>query len=435
MWVPVVLFLFALAIRALTAVLFGDPAYPDSFYYVNVARQLAAGEGFQVDYIWNFVDVGGRLPADPALPIPSNAHWMPLAALIQVPFIWLLGPTPLASGLPFWLAAAAASPLTYAIARDAGIERRVAVAAAILAAVPGAVSPFLGQPDNFALFMTFGALALWACARGVRGDRRAFALGGIAVGVATLSRNDGVLLGVPLALAFLAELLGRRRPARIGWTAALLCAAGFLVVVSPWLIRQLDVFGSISPSGSSGRILWITEYRELYSIGGDPPTVSSFLAQGAGPPLSSRAGGLIAALGIFAVMPLLFFLAPFTVIGAWLHRRDSAFVPWIVYAVTLFAFSALLFAVHVPHGTFLHSAVALLPHAYVLAILGIAAAVRGVAERRPSWDGQRATAVFTAGAVLLGVLGGSLATATTSSHWDAERAVRRQVAAVLTDVP
>ena len=35
--------------------------------------------------------------ATAALPIPSNAHWMPLAALVQVPFIWLLGPTALAA--------------------------------------------------------------------------------------------------------------------------------------------------------------------------------------------------------------------------------------------------------------------------------------------------------------------------------------------------
>ena len=109
-------------------------------------------------------------------------------------------------------------------------------------------------------------------------------------------------------------------------------------------------------------------------------------------------------------MPLLGFLAPFTLIGGWLSRRDRAFIPWMVYAITLFAFSALLFAVHVPYGTFLHSAVALLPHAYLAALLGIAAAVRWVARRRPSWDAPRATRVFSAmvvGVVLLGSVVGS----------------------------
>ena len=83
--------------------------------------------------------------------------------------------------------------------------------------------------------------------------------------------------------------------------------------------------------------------------------------------------------------------------------------PWIVYGLTLFAFSALLFAVHVPYGTFLHSAVALVPHAYIAALVGIAGAVDWVARRRPSWNPPRARRVFTAmvvGVVVLGSVGG-----------------------------
>ena len=91
MRIPIALYLLALVARLVTAALFPDPAYPDSFYYVDVARQLAAGHGFNVDFIWIFPEVGGGIPANPVLPIPSNAHWMPLASLVQVPFIWLLG--------------------------------------------------------------------------------------------------------------------------------------------------------------------------------------------------------------------------------------------------------------------------------------------------------------------------------------------------------
>ena len=88
---PLLLFLLALGVRLLTAAVFVDPAYPDSFYYVNVARELAAGHGLSVDYLWNFVEVGGTLPDIGTLPIASNAHWIPLAVLIQVRFSSLLG--------------------------------------------------------------------------------------------------------------------------------------------------------------------------------------------------------------------------------------------------------------------------------------------------------------------------------------------------------
>jgi hypothetical protein len=438
--IPLALFLVALAVRGLAAALFADPAYPDSFYYVNVAHALAAGQGLSIDYIWNFVDVGGRLPSNAVLPIPSNAHWMPLASLVQVPFLAVLGDGGLARGLPFWLIGASAAPITWWLARDAGLARDPALAAGVLAAAPGALIPFLAQPDNFALFMPLGALALWACARGLRGDRRAFVLGGLVVGVATLARNDGLLLGVPFGLAFLSERVrlwrsgGWRAVGPIGWSTALACAGLFLVVVAPWWLRQLSVFGSLAPSAASGRILWITNYSQLWSVSGET-SLSSFLAQGAGPFLASRAGGLAAALGIFAAVPLLIFLAPFTLIGAWQRGRDAAFSPWLVYAVALFAFSGLLFAVHVPHGTFLHSAVALVPHAYVLAIVGIGGAVRAVAQRRPAWDAPRATRNFTILAVAVAVLVGAAATVRVAGAWQAEEAIRGPIADALATIP
>ncbi len=238
--------------------------------------------------------MGGRLPAVGTLPIPADAHWMPLAAIVQVPFIWLLGPTWLASSLPFWLLGALAVPITYLLGLDAGLGRRVSLAAAALMIVPGLAAPYLSQPDNFSLFMVLGVLAMWLCVRGAAGDRRAFALGGVVVGLAMLARTDGVLLGVPFAVAFGAERWRRWRgaangaegpgtsPARIGWTAALACFGLFLLVMAPWWIRDLAQFGSISPSSSSGRILWIRTYDEQFTVG-SPSTPATFFSQGLGP--------------------------------------------------------------------------------------------------------------------------------------------------------
>jgi 4-amino-4-deoxy-L-arabinose transferase-like glycosyltransferase len=434
MVIPVTLFLLALAARALGTALFPDPAYPDSFYYVAVARELAAGHGFQLPFIWNFVDVGGHLPTQAILPIPSNAHWMPLAALVQVPFIWALGATPLASAMPFWLASAATAPLTWFIGRDAGLERWQAAGAGVMVAMPALVSPFLAQPDNFGLFMFLGTLALWLCARGLRGDRRSFAAGGLVVGLAFLSRNDGVLLGIPFAIAFLADVLRRPRASRIGWRAAVLCAAAFVLVASPWILRQLEVFGSISPSAASGRILWITDYRELYSVSSEA-TPASFLAQGIGPLLESRVLGLFNALGLFATQPLLIFLAPFVVAGAWWRRRDAAFQPWIIYALVLFGASGLLFAVHVPNGTFLHSAVALIPYAYLVSLVGIGGAVAAVARRRRTWSEPQATRIFSVMAVGAVVVIAVVASFVTARGWQRAQDVALAVAAPLAQVP
>lgn len=432
MAIPFLLFVIAFVVRVAVATLFVEPAYPDALYYANLGRELAAGGGFSVDYIWNFVEVGGTLPAEGELPIPSNAHWMPLAAVIQVPFIWLLGPTAVASALPFWIIAAATSPLAWFIGRDAGISVAGSAAAALLVAMPAAVSPFLGQPDNFAPYMFLGALALWLCARGLRGHRWSFAAGGLVVGLAFLSRNDGVLLGVPFALAFLYDLLRRPRLSRIGWGPALACAGGALLVVAPWLLRQLSVFGSVSPSSAGGRILFITEYRELYSVTSDA-SLGAFLDQGPGAIIDSRIAGLLDALLIFVTMPLMALLVPLLLVGVWVSRRSRDFAPWFIYAVTLFAFTALVSAVHVPYGTFIHSAVALLPHAYLLVFVGVAAVVGWVAARRPHWNAQKATRNM--GFMLVGVITvvSVLATRNTLEAWTEERDGRAEVLTALAE--
>jgi hypothetical protein len=254
------------------------------------------------------------------------------------------------------------------------------------------------------------------------------------VGLAFLSRNDGLLLGVPFALAFLVDLRRTPRASRIGWTAALVCAGAFLLMAAPWLLRQLEVFGSISPSAASGRILWIREYRELYSITSEA-TPASFLAQGIGPLVVSRVLGFVNALGLFATQPLLLFLAPLVVIGAWIRRRDPAFQPWIVYAVCLFAASGLLFAVHVPNGTFLHSAVALVPYAYIAGLVGIEGTVAAIARHRATWSAPQATRIFTVMAVGAVAVIAVVATVITARGWQRAQDIAVAVAAPLAGVP
>ena len=430
------LFVAAFAVRLLAGLLFHGPGYLDAFYYVDVAQQLAAGHGLQVPFIWSFVEVGGAIPAVPTLPVPADAHWLPLGSLVQVPFIWLLGPSPLAYALPFWLAGAAAAPLTWFIGRDAGLAPWQAFAAGLLVAAPGAVTPFMAQPDNFGLYLFLGALALWLCALGLRGSRRAFVAGGVVVGLASLARNDGILLGVPFALAFLLErwrawraagLVGPSslfgRGGVIGWAAALGCLAGFLVLMVPWYARQLAVFGTLLPSAATGRVLWITDYQQLFSVTGQPG-LDTFLAQGLGPLLVSRALGFVAAAGLFAYLPFAVVLAPLVLLGAWLRRRDTAFAPWLVYGLTLLAASTFLFALHVPSGNFMHSAVALLPHADLLLTVGIVAAVGWVARRRPRWDAPRASRVFTGLAVGVVLIFAVISTLTTTATWQSAAAAR-----------
>ncbi len=411
MGIPIALYLLAFVGRLVLVGGFADPAYPDSFYYVDVARQLAAGHGFTTDVVWIFAEVGGKIPANPTLPIPSNAHWMPLASIVQVPFIWLLGPTALASALPFAFIGAAAAPIAWAIGRDAGAPRFVAIGAGVLTAFPGLSFAFMAQPDNFSLYQPLVAAALWMAARGMRGSRRSFLLAGVLAGLATLSRNDGVLVLGVMGLAFLWDRwrtvrpFGAEppRPARIPFWTAIGSVVLFLACVGPWFARQLLVFGSLSPSTATGKVLFIRNIGEWNSIT-TPATLDHLLGMGIGPLILTRIGGLVEALTIFTILIGVFLLLPPMLVGAWQRRRDAWFGPYLGYAVALFLFSGIVSAVHVPGGTFIHSAVALAPHGYVLALEGIVATVGWIARRRPSWSTAQAGRIFAGAAVAFGAL-------------------------------
>ena len=435
---PIALYALALVGRLVLIALHPNPAYPDSSYYADVANSLAAGRGFNVDFVWIFAEVGGRIPANPVLPIPSNAHWMPLASIVQVPFLWLFGSNATAAALPFALFGALAAPLAWAIGRDAGASRIVAVGAGVLTAFPALSFPFMAQTDNFAFYQPLVAGALWMTARALKGRPWSFALAGALVGVATLARNDGVLVGATLGLAFLWDRWrawrsgGFRRPVIPVW-AAVAAAGLFLVIVAPWFARQLAVFGSLSPSSASGKVLFIRSIEEWNQIT-TPASLSWLLGMGIGPLLLTRVGGLVAAIGIFSTLIGAGLLVPPMVVGAWRRRRSVAFGPFFTYAAILFAFSALVSAVHVPGGTFIHSAVALAPHAYVLALEGVAAMVAWVASRRPRWNRESATRVFGSAAVGIGVLGAVISTVSVDASWNAKLEARRDVAQALVDV-
>ena len=89
----------------------------------------------------------------------------------------------------------------------------------------------------------------------------------------------------------------------------------FAISAGPWYLRQLAVFGSLSPSTASGKVLFIRNIGEWNSIT-IPANLNHLLGMGIGPLLLTRLGGLVAAAFIFTVLIGVFVLVPFMVIGA-----------------------------------------------------------------------------------------------------------------------
>ncbi|HJW21387.1 MAG TPA: glycosyltransferase family 39 protein [Candidatus Limnocylindrales bacterium] len=440
---PVVLYLIALGVRASLALLFPDAAYPDSAYYVEVARSIAAGHGLSVNFVWIFAEVGNRIPDPAVLPIASNAHWLPLASFIQAPFISLLGPTAIASAIPMILVGSLVAPLTWLIARDAGARPLVATTAGLISAVPGAVTVLLAQPETIAIQGPIVAAALWLTARGLKGDGRSFAVAGLLAGLASLARVDGVLLAGTVGLVWLADRLRwwRNRHGRQSWARVddrlpipvlpgLLALVGFLVLMVPWWARQIATFGSISPTTSNGAALWIRSHDEWNSITA-APSFQAWLAQGIPAIIGSRLVGLTAAATQFAVLVCGVVLLPFVLIGALARRHSPDFQPWFAFAFVTFAAATFVYPLHAGEGTFIHTAIGLAPHASILAVEGLLLVLSLFGGRgRRSSDGR--PAVMAAGLLVIVMAGSAVAFArSTQAAW-AE--VRDQRVALATEL-
>ena len=434
----------ALVIRAALVALFPDPGYPDSFYYADVARAIAAGNGLNVDFVWIFAEVGNKLPNPAVLPIPSNAHWLPLASFIQAPFVSVLGPTAFANALPGILIGSLAAPLTWLIAREAGARPIVGLAAGVISAIPGAVAVFLAQPENFAILHPLVAACLWLTARGLKGDGRSFALAGLLAGLATLARNDGILLAGAIALVWLADRLRylRNRRGERSWSrvddrapislvAAVAAFALFMLVMGPWWFRQVAVFGSISPTSSSGAALWIRQISEWNSITVDP-TPAYFFSQGWGAIIASRLQGLVDATGSFVVMIASVVLLPFLLLGIAGRRSSRDFQPWFVYTFVAFAGATFLYPLHVPGGAFIHTAIGLAPHAAILSIEGVLVLASIVGRRQASGRSTSPGASILVWGVVALVIGAAVIfTPAVIRNWEAVRNPRITIATYL----
>jgi 4-amino-4-deoxy-L-arabinose transferase-like glycosyltransferase len=403
------LFVAALAVRAGAALLVPSPPYTDPAYYTMVAGQLAAGHGLSAPALWSFLEVGGRLPANPGLPVPSNGHWMPLTSLVAAPFVAVLGDwlgAWRAAQIPMVLLGAALVPFTYLVGWELWSSRRVALGGALLMLLGGPLLVYFPMVDNFAVFGACGGVAIWSSVRAMRASRPGWwlVLAGAACGLATLARVDGLLLLVAPGTAWLlhADWAPLRR--RLGWGLA--SAAAFGLVLAPWLVRQVVVLGSPFPS-AGGHTLWITTYNDQFSLSANV-SLAHYLDWGWGNIIGSKLAAWGELVGRTAVLLGGLFVLPFAY-GLWAERRRRELAPFLVYFVAMFVVMGAVFTFHAPKGAFYHSAAAWLPFALPLAVASLPAASTAAGR---AWPFLRRTATHRfllvaglAGALALSVIG------------------------------
>ena len=408
-----------LATLAVTASPFTHPGSMDAYYYYHVASNLAQGRGLVENFIWNYL-------SDPkGLPQPSNLYWMPLASFVATPFLWAFGDYFRAAQVGFVLLASLAPAMSAWLVSTLWRSRSYAVWSALFTLLSGFYLGHWVAVDSFAPFFLASTVSLFMMALLVTKDKLLPAVVcGLAAGLSHLARADGALL-----LPTLAATLLLTQPWRRGLALFAIGLAAYLLVISPWFLRNWGVIGSPMPSSGAQTVL-LREYNDLFSYNKEI-TLSAYLQDGLWP----IALGKVRALGQNLVILYggAFYLVPFGALGLWLWRYDRRLLPFAVYTILLYIAMSLVFTYPGVRGGMKHSGVALLPWTAAAATHGMYTAVAWVGDRLPHWDVPKARFWFTAIALIFSAFLGLYTAASEARIRDVEHRRYEDLAAWFRD--
>lgn len=383
----VILFIIGLIVPLAIAQFQELPGYMDADYYFAGGIELAKGNGFNESYIWNYLD-------DPqGLPHPSHTYWMPLASMISAVGMWIAGATTYAAGrLPFILLSACVPLLIASLAFDVSRNRLLAMVSGFLSIFSLYYTPFMGVPDNYAIFMLLGGAFLLLVPRNQKWVP--FALGAIS-GFMTLARSDGLLwLGLaglvvmwksPLSTRSIPERdkqerAGVRYFVRTVIPAGLLALLGYFLIMGAWHYRNYSLFGSFMTPGG-GRLLWLQNYNQTFSYPAESITRESFLEAGWSAAMDVRLKVLSANIGTAFAAQGEIFLFPLILIGLWQLRKELRTKIAVTGYLLLFLVMTFIFPFAGARGSFFHAGAAFQPMWWVAAPFGLNAVILWVRKR------------------------------------------------------
>ncbi|MGQ9832339.1 MAG: glycosyltransferase family 39 protein [Candidatus Villigracilaceae bacterium] len=231
------------------------PGHADSAFYYTVARNIVAGRGLVLDYVFNYLD------GLPPIPHYSNDFWHPLASYLLAIPMKLLGVSVFNATLSSLAAGILIAVTAFYAGRAFGRTTEFGLLTALLTYFAPTQISISTTTDANVFFGLFGVLALYFTMRGLNRPKF-FTAAAIFTGLSHLTRQDGLLLLMVLLGCILIARLPLKQ--RIGLAAAAVLI--HVVVLSPLLLKNYSVFGQPFPSGPS-RTMYMTEYEDFYAYG------------------------------------------------------------------------------------------------------------------------------------------------------------------------
>lgn len=223
---------------------------------------------------WSIIEGRGyEMPRDVSLwqdgDTPFRSWREPMFSFFLVPVFLLFGEHYLAAKLFFALFAAFMALMVYWLAMEMFRSRRVALCCALATAALPEIVYWSGHlaPETQAVFMFVPPVLFLLRALRVP-CRLNLVMAGVFLGLAALTRAQMIILTPLLLLAWLAARGGGRRGVR----EAVLIAFSFLVVFSPWVIRNYLHHGQL--------VIMPTVTGEVLYIANNPGTLETISEPG-----------------------------------------------------------------------------------------------------------------------------------------------------------
>ena len=289
------IFLFALVTRTYFAAQIVFPKPEDTAYYVGVARNLLEGRGLVSDALWSY--------ATPPLifPRPAFEVWLPLPTFLAAIPMAIFGTSFAAAQVSSVLVGAIVPVLAWKLALDVAQERSlplgrarwVGLGTGLTAAVYLPLLLNSALPDStmpFAAIVLAATLLMTRIVRDPRGarllDPRLIGLG-VLLGLGAMTRNETVWLAAIWAgMAW----FGTRASAITRLRLVAIVGVVALVVFAPWMVRNLQAFGSPLPGQAVTNALYLTGF-DIFAWN-HPPTLERHLSIGLSSLIELRAAGL-----------------------------------------------------------------------------------------------------------------------------------------------
>ncbi|PIE53602.1 hypothetical protein CSA37_00085 [Candidatus Fermentibacteria bacterium] len=242
------------------------PAGDGMASHVLLADNLRQGKGFNTFVKWNLYDTSREF-------LRAEANRQPAMAFLIMPVFAVFGTGFLQAQAVALICGILAILTATFWARKLFGDQAALLTAAFLAFDPPFVW-FSTQPDSLMLYITLFYLILMFGGSNTVSWKKS-ALLGLMTGLLYLTRTQGALMG---PAAGLWVLLGGGRKK---WLKALVFSTVTLLVISPWLIRNMNEFGSPSYS-QNGQFLLNENHWSAWSVRETPPSPGDML-QNQGP--------------------------------------------------------------------------------------------------------------------------------------------------------